>query len=83
MNKPLNGVRVRSPIEQMVDRACGLKPGEDPQTPKPSQDDVAIALATVGDAAKGFVLARRRGMGIADARGVLLNATERLMDLGW
>lgn len=76
-------MKKRSPIEQMIDRACGIKPGEDAQTPKPSQDDVALALAAVGDAAKGFVLARRRGMGIADARGVLLNATEKLIDLGW
>ena len=72
----------RSPIEMMVDRACGFDP-DAPRPPKPPIDLEASTLMRVGTAAVAWHAAREAGLMTHAIAHELDSAAAALAGLGW
>lgn len=81
-------MRARSPIEMMVDKACGVT-AEDLARPSPAVsvvDSGTQALMNVGDAAVAWLKQRDAGASADDLRNaerVLIQCARELAATGW
>lgn len=75
----------RSPIEMMIDKACGIVYGTTPADNIEIQYDEAAAkaLGEVGDAAVEWFLARSEGRMTEEVEQKLCMSSEKLYLLGW
>lgn len=70
-------MKTRSPIEMMVDKACGFDPNNPPPIDeKPQLDEIASTLLLIADAAKDWKL------GKTGADGRLCAAVDKWIELG-
>jgi hypothetical protein len=80
-------MRARSPIETMVDQACGLTPSDlaKPAPPARDIDHDAAVLAAVGNAAVAWLKLRdsKSPAKRAKAEQALVDATKALEAIGW
>lgn len=78
-------MKARSPIEMMIDQACGIDPNAEPAVQAPSTSPDTQALIDVGDAATSWLRAVESGDQdhIKDAQRVLQQAATVLCGMGW
>jgi hypothetical protein len=73
----------RSPIEMMVDRACGITEASPPPPQRPTPDEQTEALLAVCDAAVTWLEAKELNTFTKEHEIALEEAAERLRDMGW
>jgi hypothetical protein len=75
-------MRERSPIEMMVDKACGYDPSKDTAPAKEPLADESAALLAVADAAVAWQKVMMPFFN-SDEEKTLYFAVEKLIKLGW